>query len=325
MIEATGLTKHYPVATGVRALFSGRGARDVRAVSDVTFSVAPGRVLGIVGESGCGKSTLAKILVGLEAPSGGTFAIDEANGEALLKRDRRAFYRRIQMVFQDPYASLNPSHDVRRIVASPLIYQGVKDAAAIEAKVLDALGMVGLRPADRYIDRHPHLLSGGQRQRICIARALVLDPGNLIADEPVSMLDVSIKWDIVRLLRSLVRERDLSLVYITHDLATVSSICDEIAIMYLGRIVEIGPARDILREPAHPYTRALIAATPGATRDRSRDGDRIGDPHQVMHGDATGCALAPRCPRRDDVCVARAPALEERLGRKVACHRVGAP
>ncbi|MEW7009078.1 oligopeptide/dipeptide ABC transporter ATP-binding protein [Lentilitoribacter sp. EG35] len=322
MIEATNLVRHYPVVTGLRSLFSAGRHKVVRAVDDISFQVDAGKVLGIVGESGCGKSTTAKMLVGLESPTAGSISIDQDDLGEMRIRDRLAFHRQMQMVFQDPYGSINPSHDVFQIVSRPLVYQGEKDDAKIRTAVLKAMEQVGLNPPELYLNKHPHLLSGGQRQRLCIARAIILNPRFLVADEPISMLDVSIKWDIIRLLRQLVRERNLSLVYITHDLATVPTICDDVAIMYLGKIVEMGPVKKILREPRHPYTKALIASIPSHVPGANRQAADIKGVLPDAIKPQVGCLFHDRCKVAIDVCKTESPALVNVTGSQVACHLV---
>jgi len=317
MIEVRDLTKDYLLATGLRALFSGEGARILRAVDGVSFSIGEGEVLGLVGESGCGKSTTGRLLVGLEEMTGGSIAIDDHDVVALRAADRKAFHRRVQMIFQDPYGSLNPQHTIGDIVSRPCLYQGMRDAAQLRRIATDMLELVGLSPAAHFLDKFPHQLSGGQRQRVCIARAIVLEPAFLVADEPISMLDVSIKWGIIRLLKRLVRERGIALLYITHDLATVGAICDRIAVMYLGRIVETGPVAEVIAAPRHPYTAALIAAVPGAARDRSTPEVKGAIPDAA--GRPSGCRFAPRCPRATARCHETDPADTVEGARSFAC------
>jgi peptide/nickel transport system ATP-binding protein len=246
--------KHFTPRSGILG-----GAVPVRAVDGVTFEVGLGRVLGIAGESGSGKSTLANLLVGLERATAGEIVVD---GHVMGSRPRRNLRRAVQMVFQDPFASLNPRFTAGRSVEEPLLIHGIGTPAERRERATAALEKAELRPGRAFLARYPHELSGGQRQRVAIARATVLNPKLLVADEPVSMLDVSVRAGILRLLKRLVVEERMAMVFITHDLSIVAHICDELAVMYRGRIVEQGLVRNVLRAPAHPYTRALIDAVP---------------------------------------------------------------
>ncbi len=299
------------------------GIKTLKAVDGVSLDVKPGECLGLVGESGCGKSTLALAIMGLIPPTHGGIAL---NGQAISGRDRMATARTVQMVFQDPYASLNPRQTVRRTLADPLRLHGVTDRAEVDQRVIDMMAKVGLRPD--HADRYPHEFSGGQRQRIGIARALILQPKLVICDEPVSALDVSIRAQIINLLLDLKEEMGLSYIMISHDLGVVEHVSDRVAVMYLGRIVEQGGWQEIFEDPRHPYTRALIAAIP--------------DPFHLVAASATakargeiasalnpppGCHFNPRCPLKADRCVSEVPALEAvAAGHLAACHfrdRVG--
>jgi peptide/nickel transport system ATP-binding protein len=282
-----------------------------RAVDGVSLEWRRGETLGIVGESGCGKSTLARAMLGLLEPAKGSLALDgkSVDGKASLSRLRR----RIQMIFQDPYQTLNPRQRVRTIVAEPLVVQGVAKSEH-EGQVRRALEDVGLEPA-RFAERYPHQLSGGQRQRVAIAAALVLEPEGLICDEPVSMLDASVRAQILAVLVELQRRRDLALVFISHDLSLAWSLCDRIAVMYLGRVVEQGSAADVIERPQHPYTQALVTAIPVPTAGG-------GGERELLEGelpDATevprGCRFHPRCPKRFEPCDRVDPPLLEAGGR----------
>jgi oligopeptide/dipeptide ABC transporter ATP-binding protein len=270
--------------------------RVARAVDGVSLEWRRGEILGVVGESGCGKSTLARALLGLLAPTSGAVASNGAGVDG--KRALRELRRHVQMIFQDPYQTLNPRQRVATIVAEPLRVQSI--AGDHDALVTRAMEDVGLDPA-RFLERYPHQLSGGQRQRVAIAAALVLEPDGLICDEPVSMLDVSVRAQILAVLIELRRRRDLALLFITHDLSLAWSLCDRLAVMYLGRIVEQGSAVDVIERPQHPYTQALVAAVPVASAEA-----RIRAPLSGELPDATnvppGCRFHPRCPRRFEPC-----------------------
>jgi oligopeptide/dipeptide ABC transporter ATP-binding protein len=273
-----------------------------RAVDGVSFDWAHGEVLGVVGESGCGKSTLARAMLGLVPAASGTIDVEGAAVRG--RRELQALRRRVQMVFQDPYQTLNPRMRVRTIVAEPLVVQSVP-AAEHDARVVRALGDVGL--SERYLDRYPHELSGGQRQRVAIAAALVLDPDGLICDEPVSMLDVSVQAQVLRVLMDLRSSRSLALLFITHDLGLAWALCDRIAVMYLGRIVEQGTAAQVIEHPRHPYTQALVAAVPAPDR---AEGVKLlgGEPPDAAHI-PSGCRFHPRCPHRFEPCDSEDPEL----------------
>jgi len=296
--------------------YRGSRGRVAFAVDGVSLDWRRGEVLGVVGESGCGKSTLARAMLGLVPAAGGEVAVD---GEPVQGRAGwRALRRRVQMVFQDPYQSLNPRMSVRAIVAEPLVIQSVP-AAEHTARVDRALEDVGLPPA-RFAGRYPHQLSGGQRQRVAIAAALVLEPDGLICDEPVSMLDVSVRAQVLKVLMDLRESRSLALLFITHDLGLAWTLCDRIAVMYMGRIVEQGTAQQVIETPRHPYTQALVAAVPSPGR---ADGARLlgGEPPDAAHI-PPGCRLHPRCPYRFEPCDTEDPVLYDAGGgeHRAACH-----
>ena len=290
--------------------FRGRGYV-ARAVDEVSLEWRKGETFGIVGESGCGKSTLARAMLRLVEPAGGEVALDGAPLEGRGKLDE--LRRRLQMIFQDPYQTLNPRQRVRTIVTEPLKVQGV-DGGDREQRVNQALADVGLDP-ERFAERYPHQLSGGQRQRVAIAAALVLEPDGLICDEPVSMLDVSVQAQILAVLLELRRRRELALLFITHDLSLAWTLCDRIAVMYLGRVVEQGSAVDVIERPQHPYTQALVSAipvpTPGSGGRRELLGGELPDATNVPGG----CRFHPRCPKRFEPCDSVDPPLLPAGGR----------
>jgi oligopeptide transport system ATP-binding protein len=313
-LEARGLVKQYRAA-GTRAL--------VRAVDGVSFTVGRGQTLGVVGESGCGKSTVARLLVRLEQPTAGQVLLDGEDLTALSGRALRAARRRVQLVFQDPYASLNPRLRVGQALAEVLHVHRVVTGgqAAVTDRVEELLGMVGL-PAPT-ADRYPHQLSGGQRQRVGIARALAVEPEVLVLDEPVSALDVSVRAEVINLLTRLRAELGLTYVFISHDLGIVRHVADRIAVMYLGRIVEHGPWRRVSDDPLHPYSRSLQQAVP--VPDPAVEAARTVVPLPGEVPDATdpppGCHFHPRCPLAEAVCHEDDPHLEELLpGHLAACH-----
>jgi oligopeptide/dipeptide ABC transporter ATP-binding protein len=289
----------------------GKKDRFVHALDGVSFNLEKGDVLALVGESGCGKSTLALTLMGLEHPSGGQILMEGKDITHLNTIDLKDLRRNIQMVFQDPYESLNPLMTVRQIVAEPLaVHNLARSRIEREQKVCQALEDAGLKPVEIYLDRLPHELSGGQRQRVVIAAALVLEPRILLADEPVSMLDVSIRAEILNLLIELRQRRGISVLFITHDLATAAYLAERVAVMYLGRIVEIGPILEVLAHPAHPYTKALLSVipipNPRARRERVILQGAPPNPIDVP----SGCRFHPRCPVAIERCSQVDPRLE---------------
>ncbi|MGB0113330.1 MAG: ABC transporter ATP-binding protein [Ilumatobacteraceae bacterium] len=277
---------------GVEVTFDGgrRGSDVVRAVDGVDLDVAPGEVLALVGESGCGKTTLIRSILGLERASAGTVVFDGATATGS-ERAARALRRRVQMIFQDPTGALNPRHSIYEAVAEGI---RIHDVPGREADlVAEALSRAGLRPPERYMARFPHEVSGGQRQRVLIAGAMVLSPQLLLADEPVASLDASIRGEILALMRALVDDTGISIVAVTHDLGLAWNIADRIAVMYLGRIVEVGPAEEVLADPQHPYTKALLSVVPEADRlDQQILVGETPDPSNIP----AGCRFHPRCP-----------------------------
>ena len=296
------------------------GGKSLFAVSDVSLAVARGETLGLVGESGCGKSTLGRAVLQLRRPTAGKVTFDgieltELDGEAM-----RLMRRRLQLIFQDPIASLNPRRCIGDIVAEPLIITGVSDRAERERRVREMLSAVGLDP-DVAVGRLPHEFSGGQCQRISIARALILEPELLICDEPVSALDVSIRAQILNLLEEMKRRYGLTLLFIAHDLAVVKAVSDRIAVMYLGRLCEVGPSEQLFAQPAHPYTALLLEAIPVPDPTvRPAVNVPIGEPPSPL-APPSGCRFRTRCPRADAVCAAEVPELREVApGQYAACH-----
>ncbi|HEX2099629.1 MAG TPA: dipeptide ABC transporter ATP-binding protein [Candidatus Synoicihabitans sp.] len=320
ILELKDVKTHFPIQKGF--LFK-RLVGTVKAVDGVSLAVQPGEVLGLVGESGCGKSTLARTIMQLVPTTGGTVILEGRNLTTSSLDEIKQVRRDLQMVFQDPYASLNPRMTVFATLAEPLLVHGACTRAEATERVTELMRTVGLAP--RFMQKYPHEFSGGQRQRIAIARALALRPKVVIADEPVSALDVSIQAQILNLLAQLVRKMGLSLVFIAHDLSVVKHISDRVAVMYLGKIVELGTAVDVIERPVHPYTRALVSAIPTPNPDVERARKRLvlpGDPPSPINP-PVGCTFHPRCPYLQDRCKAAMPPLIPFNAREVACVRVG--
>jgi len=314
VVEAEGLVKHFPVKRGVLS----RQVGLVRAVDDVSFAVEPGRTLGLVGESGCGKTTTAKLVLRLEEPTGGVMRFEGQDLQSLGARGLATYRRSVQAVFQDPYASLSPRMRVGAIVVEPLVTNEPLTAAETRARVARLLELVGL--PERAADLFPHEFSGGQRQRIAIARALALSPKLVVLDEPVSALDVSIRAQILNLLRDLQGELGVSYLFIAHDLAAVAHMSHTIAVMYLGKIVEVGDADTIARSPKHPYTQALFSAALPSHPDDKREEIVLAGEVPSPLAPPPGCRFHPRCPHALPRCATEEPRLLPEAGRRVACH-----
>jgi peptide/nickel transport system ATP-binding protein len=303
LVSVRGLKTHYSIRGSFADRLMGREAGRVKAVDDVSFDLRKGEVLGLVGESGSGKTTLGRTLLGLVRATGGSVIFEDRDITKLNERELRDHRRRMQIVFQDPHASLNPAMTIAQAVGHPLEIHGLaSERSQIRTRVASALEHVGLAPAEQFLDKYPSDLSGGQKQRAVIARAIILNPVLLVADEPVSMLDMSVRAKILQLMLDLKREFDLTYLYITHDLATAKFFCDRIAIMYLGRIVELGPSHAIYDDPKHPYTKALLRAIPEPDPRRTvpRDLPRGEMPDAARP--PLGCSFHPRCPNAFEVC-----------------------
>jgi oligopeptide/dipeptide ABC transporter ATP-binding protein len=308
----------------LKQVFSGAKRQVIHALDDVSFEVRAGEVLGLAGESGSGKTVTGELITALQDYDSGSIRFEGEELSGQTKEQRRQLRRRVSMVFQDPYQSLNPRMTVLDSVIEPLRVHKLGSRREQERAGLEVLDRVGLRPADHFANEYPHQLSGGERQRAAVARALITKPKLLIADEPTTMLDVSVRTGLLNLLRDITREEGLAMVFISHDFTTLEYLCDRIVIIYLGRVVEIGPASGVLEDGLHPYAQLLAAAIPVADpeahRPRVRSTIDTGEPLRA------GCLFEPRCPHRMDICTSVIPPLDEAgPGRFVACHLYGQP
>lgn len=321
VLRARAVTKHFTVRS-----WRGR-SQTVRAVEDISIDLYPGAIVALVGESGSGKTTLARMLSLYYPPSDGEIVLAGKPVRSVRGKAAKAYYAQVQLLFQDPFASLNSLKSVRHILGRALAIHGRASAKKeLESAVIDLLERVNLHPGSEFIDKYPHELSGGQRQRIVIARALAVGPQVMLGDEPISMLDVSIRLDILNLLRKLRSEEGLALLYITHDIASARYIADEVKVMYAGQVVESGPTEAVIQDPKHPYTKLLLDSSPdpeaSAHTDREalfRGAGDLGEPPSLIDPPA-GCRFHPRCPRAMDVCMtSEPPAFELPGGRSAKC------
>ncbi|MQW76818.1 ATP-binding cassette domain-containing protein [Nocardioides sp. dk4132] len=320
LVSVRGLRTHFPVGGGLLARARGK-QQVVHALDGVTVDIRARETLAVIGESGSGKSTMGRSILRLEEPTSGTVAFRGKDVTSLSREDLRQQRQHMQMVFQNPYSSVNRRNRLIDIISEPLRVHGIGDAASRRARSLELLELVGLNPD--FLHRYPHEVSGGQLQRVGIARALATGPEFLVADEPTASLDVSVRAQVMNLLKDLKEELGLTLMFISHDLAVVSYIADHIAVMYLGRIVEVGTKQQLESEPQHPYTRALFAAAPKPDpRQRKKEAVPLGEVPSAIDRPA-GCHYQPRCPLAMDICAVEYPPLELKAhGQQAACHAV---
>lgn len=322
VLEVTNLRKYFKRSSLMDSILPNRETEVVSAVDDVSFSVSEGESIGVIGESGCGKTTLLKTLMGLHEITEGEISLEGKPTSEFSKKDWKEYRRKVQFIFQDPFNALNPKKTVRDALLEPLKIHNITDR---EMRIREALDKAELRPPEKFLDQRPKHLSGGEKQRVAIARVLTLEPEVILADEPVSMLDVSTQASILKLLSRLVDETGISMVYISHDLSTVSYVCDVLKIMYLGRFIESGPTKMVIDEPKHPYSKALIQAIPVPDPHTNRERTTMeGSPRDPI-GLEEGCRFRDRCPERMEICDKTPNSVVpdgegSSKGREVACH-----
>lgn len=321
LLKVENLKKYFPVKRGILETLRKEPQKYVKAVDGISFEVQKGETLALIGESGCGKTTAGRVILRLIEPTGGKIIFDGVDITTLNYDALRPYRRRMQMVFQDPYASLSPRMKIGDAIAHPLLIHNLATKEEAKEMALKMLRRVGLTPEDEFYERYPHHLSGGQRQRVVIARAMILKPEFVIADEAVSMIDVSMRASILELLESFKEEYNLSMLFITHDIAVAKLIADRIAVMYLGKIVEIGPTQEVLNSPVHPYTLALIQAVPSLRKREKRKQIEISGEVPNAVNPPSGCRFHPRCPFMTEECRTKEPELIKiNKGHYVTCH-----
>ncbi|MEM3725816.1 MAG: ABC transporter ATP-binding protein [Candidatus Bathyarchaeia archaeon] len=324
IVKVENLKKYFPVEKSFLEKLLTRTRNFVRAVDDVTFSVRKGEVFTLAGESGCGKTTTGKLILRLILPTSGKVFFKNQEITNLKPEELRLLRRKMQIIFQDPYASFNPRMKIGDAVGHPLEIHGLASGEEKRKRVLAMLERVGLTPPEQFVELYPHQLSGGQRQRAAMARSLILDPEFIVADEPVSMIDVSLRTTIIDLMLDLKRELQLTYLFITHDLAVAKYISDRIAIMYLGKIVEMGEKEEIFSNPLHPYTQALLSAIPVPNPERKRKAMELKGEVPSAVKIPTGCRFHPRCPFAEKICKEKEPELiAAASGHFVSCHLIG--
>lgn len=317
LVEVENAQLHYRVGSAASAMLGLPSV--VKAVDGISFKLMKGESVGLLGESGCGKTSMGRLLVRLEEVTGGSARFDGAEIADLKGADLRRFRSRSQMIFQNPFDAVNPRYSIARTMSEPLGNAGIP-RSEWRARTIRALELVRLSEPEQYLERYPHQLSGGQLQRVVMARALILEPDFVVADEPVSMLDVSVRAGVLNVFRDVRDKLGLTAIYISHDLALVRYVCERTIVMYLGRIMEDGPTEDIVREPLHPYTQALVAAVPTPKAEQSHDPLPIGRGAPDPRNPPSGCVFRDRCPRAHDRCASEVPLPRQVGTRRVACH-----